>query len=67
MNHKQDIYMSKDKIKKLKEEKEKEFEEAKKRREQFKLALSQIDEKLLMLRGEYKILKELLEEDGKKD
>ena len=63
MNHKQDIYMSKDKIKKLKEEKEKEFEEAKKKREQLKLVLSQIDEKLLMLKGEYKILKELLEED----
>jgi len=54
-------------IKQKIEEKEKEFEEAKKRREQLKLALSQIDEKLLMLKGEYKILKELLEEDGKKD
>ena len=54
-------------IEKKIKEKEKEFETLTKRRNQLQEQIQKTNERLLMLKGEYKILKELLEEDGKKD
>ena len=65
MNHKQDIYMSKDKIKKLKEEKTKEFNELVGKREAAKKQLQAIEDRLILLKGQYKMLEEL--EDEQKD
>lgn len=53
--------------KKLKE-KEEEFETLIKKRSQFQEQIQKINERLLILKGEYNILKELQEEkNGKKD
>ena len=69
MNHKQDIYMSKDKIKKLKEEKTKQFNELVGKREAAKKQLQAIEDRLILLKGQYKMLEELEDEqkDSKKD